>query len=134
MVTCLLIDDDPDDHEIFTMALQDVDEDHSCRHASTGVEAVRLLELEQSFTPEFIFIDINMPYISGLDCLRHIKGMERLSNVPVIMYSTSSEQHDINIAQHLGASHYFIKPARMSLLSETLTKLFHRESLPFVIP
>ncbi|ELR73073.1 response regulator receiver protein [Fulvivirga imtechensis AK7] len=134
MVTCLLVDDDPDDHEIFEIALHDLDEGHSCHVVSTGLDAISLLEEERSFTPEFIFIDVNMPYISGFDCLRQVKKIQRLDTVPVIMYSTSAAQKDISEARHLGASHYFVKPIRMSLLSETLARLLHKESLPFVIP
>lgn len=134
MVTCFLIDDDPDDLVIFTTALQDLGENHTCRYVSSGKEALELLEFEHFFTPDFIFIDVNMPYFTGLECLQCINSIARLSKTPIIMCSTSSEQRDISEAKYLGASHYLVKPASISLLSETLAKLFLDETLPFVIP
>ena len=134
MVKCLLIDDDPDEYEIFSMALRDIDEVCSCQSISDAIEAISLLENDRSFIPEFIFIDINMPGLSGVQCLDLVKKMHHLDNIPVIMYSNSSDQSDIRIAENLGASHYFVKPVRMSILSQTLSKLFQKESLPFVLP
>lgn len=98
------------------------------------MEAVRLLQTESSFNPQFIFIDIDMPHVSGLECLSIIRSMERLSETSIVMCSTSSRAGNIDAARKLGARHYFVKQGSLKVISETLAKLFHKEALPFVIP
>jgi DNA-binding NtrC family response regulator len=110
-LTCFLIDNDIDDQEIFCMALRDVDEEISCTVADNGVAALQKLSAQPDFVPSFIFIDMNMPLMTGNQCLQGIKKIDRLSNVPVYVYSTSSDPHTIAEAKRLGAADFFVKPA-----------------------
>src|SRR5688572_28383089 len=94
-VTCLLIDDDIDDREIFALALEDLGLNCSLLTAKNGVDALTLLRANQSLIPEFIFIDLNMPLLNGKLCLSETKKIERLHQVPAIIYTTSSHERDI---------------------------------------
>jgi DNA-binding response OmpR family regulator len=125
-ITCFLIDDDDDDQEIFTLALSNIDESICCITANDGIEALQKLHLENNFTPDFIFLDLNMVRMNGLECLVEIKKIQRLQNTPIIIYSTSSEQKDISATQLLGAADYIVKPPSMTQLEKRLEQVLRR--------
>ena len=119
-----MIDDDVDDQELFQMALGEVGKDISLAIANSGVEALNKLSKDPLYVPEFIFLDVNMPKMNGLQCLSKLKELPHLSKVKVIMYSTSSDPRIINESKKLGATHYEVKPPSLSALIEKLSKIF----------
>ncbi len=122
---CLLIDDDLDDHEIFTMCLNSVNEHINCTAISDPVEAVSMLTSDKEYTPDYIFIDVNMPKLNGLECLRLLKSINRLADTKMFMYSTSSQSGIYEESKILGATDYIIKPTKMIELKEKLSKVFY---------
>ncbi|MCW3105085.1 MAG: response regulator receiver protein [Bacteroidetes bacterium] len=121
---CLLIDDDNDDHEFFTEAVESLNCKVELLHAMSGKEALSMLEKMEKRVPDFIFLDLNMPAMNGLQCLKKMKADERLKNIPVIMYSTSSSESDISTAIAGGATAYVIKPSSISTLVSGLQQFF----------
>ena len=85
-MTCFLIDDDADDREIFRMALQALDSSIELVTASNGTQALEKLNSED-LTPDYIFLDLNMPYMSGKECLIRMREIKRLKNIPIILCS-----------------------------------------------
>ncbi len=130
--SCFLIDDDEDDREIFAMALQKANADFVCKTAKNGKEALENAAAHD-FVPGYIFVDLNMPLVSGRECVVALKKMERLAQVPIIVYSTSSFERDIEDLKKLGASHYLVKPTSFNALVAALKKLFASNNLPFLI-
>ncbi|MDF2437091.1 MAG: response regulator receiver protein [Bacteroidota bacterium] len=118
-MNCFLIDDDPDDQEIFCMALDEIGESVKCEFASDGVEAIKKLT-EGNYKPDLIFIDMNMPRMNGNTCLQEIKKIEGMQSVPVYMYSTSAEPEAVAATKKSGAAGFIVKPTSVSELSETL--------------
>ena len=119
-----LVDDDLDDQEIFQMALREIDENIQCTPANNGVEALEKLQYDVSFTPDYIFIDMNMPKMNGMDCLRQMRSLNRLKNTKIIMYSTTSDARLIDASQQIGASDFMIKPSNLTILKEQLAAIF----------
>src|SRR3982751_6890989 len=105
-----LVDDDIDDHEIFKSALAKVDADLELLTATNGYEALDVL-LASNPLPDYIFVDLNMPRMGGLQFLKEIKQTETLKNIPVIIYSTSSNPGDIAKTRELGAVSFITKPS-----------------------
>src|SRR2546423_14089504 len=101
----LLIDDDSDDREIFSWVMKGIRPSSEIDSASDGFEALDKLK-NHRYNPDLIFLDLNMPRMHGLECLRHIRQMERLHQHPVIVYSTSSNPRDISESHKAGASEY----------------------------
>lgn len=126
-IICFLIDDDDDDQEIFSLALNTIDENISFVTANDGIEALNKLQIEGAFIPHFIFLDLNMVRMSGRECLREIKKIPHLKNIPVIIYSTSSEQKDITETMLLGATDYIVKPPSISILTKRLEQVLRRD-------
>jgi CheY-like chemotaxis protein len=131
--TCFLIDDDEDDREIFVMALENADETLKCVTAKNGIEALKLIEQDIEFIPDFVFLDLNMPYMTGKECLKMIKQNERLNSTPVIIYTTSSYTKDIEDTKEMGAAHFLVKPAGMGSLTNILSDLLTKSELPYFI-
>src|SRR5688500_18062175 len=117
-----LVDDDMDDHEIFKSALAKVDEDLDLLTATNGYEALDLLSTAGTL-PDYIFVDLNMPRMGGLQFLKEIKQTDTLKNIPVIIYSTSSNPVDIANTKQLGAISFVTKPSRFSDLCSLLQSL-----------
>lgn len=121
---CLLIDDDVDDQEIFTMALHEFNDAILCDFANDGVKALEKLLTDIAFIPSCIFIDINMPRMNGVECLAEIRKIARLKPVPVCMYSTSADPEIVAKTKALGATDFIVKPASITILSDLLCKFF----------
>lgn len=119
---CLLVDDDLDDQEIFLMTLEKINKNIKCLTANDGVEALSLLT-QNSFVPDYIFLDVNMPKMNGIECLRSIKNIERLNDCKIFMYSTTSETSVLEKSKKLGATDFIVKPASPALLKETLSQI-----------
>lgn len=109
-MTIMLIDDDEDDRKLFMEAAGEVDETIHCIEAVDGQEALKYLSNTANPIPDFIFLDLRMPGISGQECLEEIKKDARLLSVPVIVYTTSRDVKESEILRKLGAAHYMIKP------------------------
>mgnify|MGYP003575936040 CR=1 FL=1 len=116
---CLLVDDDPDDQEVFLTALSDVSSTALCLVAPDGDRALELLHNEETI-PDYIFLDLNMPSMSGWQCLAKLKNDSSLKNIPVIMYSTSSNPREKEIAIELGATGFVTKPTDFKVLTKIL--------------
>src|SRR5882724_11971933 len=85
----VLVDDDPDDHEIFEMAITKASADAICIHYHSAETALGQMPNLPGKLPDYIFLDLNMPRMNGMQFLELIKKEESLSSIPVIVYSTS---------------------------------------------
>jgi len=121
MPRILLIDDDKEDAEIFQLALEEVNPTVSF-YWSDGCEEVEHI-IKRIPSPDIIFLDINMPAISGWDCLTQIKKKTELRNARVIMYTTSSRPAEKEIAKNLGADDFITKPNNYQLLKTMLESI-----------
>lgn len=115
--TIMLVDDDRSERNLFKEALLEVNPKISYVSAEDGKGALDLLRSNLDNLPDVIFMDINMPGMNGWTCLIKIKDDESLKDIPVIMYSTSSHQRDVDIAMEYGALCFCVKPENF----ETLT-------------
>lgn len=92
-----------------------------------GEEAINYLKKKDEFstaiTPDFIFLDINLPKIDGKEVLSFLKHDENLCKIPVVMLTTSSSQVDIADTQKNNANGYLIKPLDVNKFLTVLGKL-----------
>lgn len=121
---CLVIDDDPDDQEIFLMCVEKISQDINCTGITDPVQAIAMLAAEQDYTPQYIFIDVNMPKMSGIECLKELKGMNKLAHSKIFMYSTSSARSIQEESKMFGATDFITKPAKLAELREKLLAAF----------
>src|SRR6266700_1516457 len=96
--------------KIFASNLGQTDKSIRCLTASRGEEALNKLKAGLKQLPDYIFLDLNMPRMSGIECLAEIKKINILQHIPVIVYSTSSAQKDVEETKKLGADYFITKP------------------------
>jgi CheY-like chemotaxis protein len=116
----LLADDDVDDAELFGEALVSIEPPVEFHHVGDGEEVFHYLGKASNKRPDLIFLDLNMPKMSGWQCLAKLKNDMYYKNIPVIIYSTSSHQRDKEIAIELGAMGFLTKPSDFKLLKKLL--------------
>jgi DNA-binding response OmpR family regulator len=126
---CLVIDDDPDDQEIFVMCVKKVSDNINCRTCDSGVEAISMLTTDREFIPGYIFLDVNMPKMSGMECLQELRKIDKLKATKIFMYSTTTETIMMNESKSFGADDFIIKPLKTSELREKLTTIFQSSEI-----
>ena len=127
-VQILLIDDDVDDQLIFCEIIEEISPGLECISASNGLEGLnRLAGMDPG--PTMIFLDLNMPFISGWECLDRIRKDERTSRIPVIIMTTSDNQADRQRALGLGARAFVTKTADLPALRLIIRKTLTAEKL-----
>ena len=109
-ITIFIADDDEDDKELFIRSAKEVNRSISFVTASDGQEAMRLLKDERNLVPDYIFLDLRMPRISGQQCLEEITKDERLQRIPVFIYTTSKDVRESIELKKRGAVRFITKP------------------------
>ncbi len=115
----MLVDDDKDDRFFFLLAVRELGESFECLFAKNGLEALEILKTAERL-PDYIFLDLNMPYMNGKECLTELKNNSGLKDIPVIMYSTSTYEDDVNSTAKMGAAYYLSKPLDFSTLPDKI--------------
>lgn len=117
----LMIDDDKEDQEIFQHELKKFASAIKFLSAYSGEEGIAILNKNRI---DYIFLDINMPLMNGIDVLKLIKNDEHLKNIPIIIFSTSDGRAYKKMALNLGAASYFTKPTSINGLYKIFQQVF----------
>ena len=117
----ILADDDPDDCLIFSQMVKEVNDKVEITCLPDCESLVQYLN--NYSLPDLIFLDLNMPLLTGQACLKMIKQNLQWKDLPVIVYSTASRGDIIRECYNLGASLYIVKPDSTVRLKEILSWL-----------
>jgi len=104
-----LAEDDQDDINFFGEALGEVSDASTLEVFGDGHDLLEHLKNGETL-PEIIFLDINMPVMNGLECLKRIRENSRFDHIPVIMLTTTSARATIELAYNDGANLFVKKP------------------------
>jgi DNA-binding response OmpR family regulator len=102
------VDDDPDDRLIMEDAFLNIP-DYELEVFPNGNKLLDFLKGEKERLPSLIILDVNMPFLSGIDVLRLLKSDEAYQSVPVVMFSTSTSPIDKQQCKDHGAD-LVVKP------------------------
>lgn len=123
MITIFLTEDDKDDQTIFKEALDEIEISFHIANFQNGEELLEHLENNQDLLPDIIFLDLNMPKMNGMDCLKILRATPKYKDLFVAIYSTSGSQENIENAFMAGANAYIRKPADFEELKDILREL-----------
>ncbi len=118
----LLIDDDPEDAEIFMEAVQKLNKGVKLQWAVNPQKVFNEMQSADQL-PDLIFLDYNMPLINGGELLEKLKSDNRLSSIPVILISTPSEEFMKLKLEQNAIIKYFKKPNSYSELIAILDSI-----------
>jgi len=99
-------EDDEDDQFIFCQLINEINPGIKVDLISNGLELMNLLS---HFSPDLLFLDLNMPIKNGLECLVAIRGNPALAHLPVIVFSATTRHANIQAAYEVGAHLFVIK-------------------------
>ena len=119
----LLADDDEDDRNFFVDAIKELKINTIVNVVKDGQELINHLNHTDNFLPHVVFLDLNMPFKTGIDCLNEIKRIDRLKDIAIAIYSTSSSEKDIEETFIRGANVYIKKPNSFSSLKKVLSQV-----------
>ncbi|WP_366923916.1 response regulator transcription factor [Metallumcola ferriviriculae] len=110
-----------DDHSLFLEGLQYLLETHGINVTGTAHNGRDALVKARILKPDIILMDIKMPECSGMDALKLIKA--EMSDIKVVMLTTSEEDEDLFDAVKYGASGYLLKDTNAKTLVDMLSDL-----------
>ncbi len=119
MAWILFVDDEFDTLEILKKGVEMYG--HSAMLAHTAAEAMQLME---TVCPDLIFVDMQLPDMSGLDLVQKLRQDPRLSCPPIVILSAGPELDAPEQAQSAGAREYLLKPVRLQTLLDVIRKYF----------
>ncbi len=117
----VLADDDEDDRLFFIEAFEELKMQTKVAVYKDGVALMDALNQSDSVMPNILFLDLNMPKKSGLECLQEIKCNARFKDVAIAIYSTSASEEDIEDTFVNGANIYIKKPNNFNVLKKILS-------------
>lgn len=108
----LLVEDDPDDRDLFVIFYSDRKDIDLLPSVGNGVELMNYLKnvLSDDQLPDLIVLDQNMPVMNGKQTLGFLKSSQRFSKIPTVVYSTYTDSHLIIECTRLGANMVAVKP------------------------
>lgn len=115
-----LADDDEDDRFFFKSAVEEMEFNSKLTLFNSGHELMDYLNNDENSKPHILFLDLNMPGLSGFDCLRSIRSNQKLRDMSVAIYSTSNAEQDIEETLSEGANIYIHKPNEFERLKEII--------------
>lgn len=83
-----------------------------------GIEALRNSKV--ALRPSVILLDLNLPGIDGRDILDRIKQDKSFKEIPIVVFTTSSNPKDIELCYQKGANGYLVKPMDAQELKKTI--------------
>jgi CheY-like chemotaxis protein len=117
-INIFLADDDPDDASLFSEIAWEIDKQLHVTHFLT-CEAL-VAALGDSWIPDIIFLDLNMPPMTGQTCLARLRSKDAWKKIPVIIYSSASRSDIIQSCYASGADLYVVKPNASQKLAEII--------------
>lgn len=119
----ILADDDQDDRDFFSDAFAELKMQTKVSLFNDGQQLMDYLNHPNSILPQILFLDLNMPIKSGMECLKEIKQNSQFKDIAVAIYSTSASDEDIEDTFVKGANIYIKKPSSFDTLKKILSEI-----------
>ncbi|MFD6102876.1 response regulator [Nocardia salmonicida] len=126
-IDILLVEDDPGDELMTREAFEDNQIGNTLHVARDGQEALDFLFRQGDHTdaprPDLVLLDLNLPKYSGRQILERIRADRDLSDLPVVVLTTSSARDDIMSSYRLHANAYITKPVDLDQFNDAIKQI-----------
>src|SRR2546421_11388302 len=126
----LLVEDNPRDEALTLRALKTSNILNEVVVVRDGVEALDYLFAtgkyegrDAAIVPQMVLLDLKLPKIDGLQVLQTLREDKRTKRMPVVVFTSSSEEEDMIKSYDLGANSYVRKPVDFEHFSEATRQL-----------
>jgi len=126
-MTIMIIDDDADDRSMFAEAIMEINEGVHLIPMESCEKAIDYFNNKSAATPDFIFLDINMPTMNGWQCLEQIRDMAKMQHIPVVIYTTSQSEENYEKVKKMEATYFLSKPSKFKELVGALILIMDNE-------
>ena len=136
----LIAEDDADDRFLLQTAFEENGFTDSLEFVDNGISLMEFLtKVQQSKTldinyPAFILLDLNLPKKDGREVLKEIKQHADLKKIPVVVFTTAKNEHEIRRCYEYGANSYVVKPVSFEALVKVIRDVrnywFNTASVP----
>ena len=116
--TLLMAEDEEDTASLLRFLLER--SGYQVLHASDGQNAKQMIDTIDP--PNLILLDIMLPHLSGLQLLPYIRKKPGWHQIPIIMLTADSSEHDVQRALSCGANDYMVKPFNPRELTARLSR------------
>lgn len=126
LIEILLVEDNPTDSELALRALSQHRPAAVVHVLCDGAEALEFLfgsGAAAGAQLKLILLDLKLPKIHGLEVLRRLKEDPVTHNTPVVVFTSSREDCDVDEAYRLGANSYLVKPVDFESFSTLIQSL-----------
>ncbi|MCW3115510.1 MAG: response regulator [Segetibacter sp.] len=120
----LLIEDDIDDVDLLKDALLENHVHYQMQVIMEGDKVFSYLQTVETL-PEIIVMDLNLPKTDGKEILQEIKSSFSLTQIPIVVLTTSSSKEDIDYCHKMGISKFITKPATIDGWNATIHSIVH---------
>jgi len=122
----MIVDDDPDDIDIFIDAAREVEPAVICLSAQNGLDALNVIAATNT-KPDYIFVDLNMPKMNGKQFIKEIRKQPDFHDIKIIVYSTSKIDEDEKEVKLLGANEFITKPTSLDELCNDIARIVSKD-------
>ena len=127
-VEILIVEDNPNDHELTMRALNKINLANKVYWIKDGAEALEFIFCTGKYVnrsplngPRLILLDLKLPKVDGIQVLEKIKADPVTRIIPVVMLTSSQEENDIVESYKLGINSYIVKPVDFQKFMETVS-------------
>ena len=129
-IEILLVEDNMSDAEMTIRALKKINLANHLLHVKDGALALDFIFAEGDYSdrpiesqPKLVMLDLKMPKVNGKEVLLKIKSDERTKKIPVVIFTSSKEDPDIQTCYGMGANGYVVKPVEFEAFHKTISEL-----------
>ena len=118
-----IVDDDEDDLFFIKSAIANNIPNSVIKCFINGKQLIDHFGKLKSAMPAFVLLDLNMPVLNGKETLKQIRQNELITNLPVVIFSTSNCPVEKSLCFEYGANNYYCKPSCVDAYNEIAQKL-----------
>lgn len=127
----LLVEDSKSDKELIVRLLKShfTDKVFVVKDGEEALEYIfaygRYIERNNHHFPRTILLDLKLPKVNGIEVLEKVKSDKRTKSIPVVIFTSSSEEKDIHESYRLGANSFIIKPINSEEFNRAVLEIGH---------